>query len=131
MFFSNGNIRNVVAMLPNVVKIDVEHDNVAWTLSNVVQFNVEIHNVVSILLNVVNYVDEHKNNVEPTLQPKNNVEPTLKCFWNVNKRPRWDPFSKYITVLPTNHYHKSLNVTCFRGSVILLWYLFILLFLYH
>ena len=65
MFFSNGNIRNVVAMLPNVVKIDVEHDNVAWTLSNVVQFNVEIHNVVSILLNVVNYVDEH--NVVSTL----------------------------------------------------------------
>ena len=48
-FFSNGPI-HVVAMLPNVVKIDVENDNVVLTFSNLVQFNVEKHNVVSTLI---------------------------------------------------------------------------------
>ena len=58
-FFSNGHIRNVVSTLPNVVKIDVENDNV-------VQFNVEKHNVVSTLFYVVNFnVDIH--NVVSTL----------------------------------------------------------------
>ena len=32
-FFSNGRIRNFVSTLPNVVKIDVENDNIASTLS--------------------------------------------------------------------------------------------------
>ena len=60
LFFSNGGIRNFVSTLPNVVKIDVENDNIASTLFNVVQFNVEIDNVVSTLLNVVNHnVDVH------------------------------------------------------------------------
>ena len=38
---------------------------------------------------------------------------------------------KYFTVLPIIHYHKGLHATCFRGSVIHLWYLFVLLFSYH
>ena len=49
-FFSNDHISIVVSTLPNVVKIDVENDNVVSTLSNVVQFNVENHNIVSTLL---------------------------------------------------------------------------------
>ena len=66
IFFSNDHISNVVLMLPNVVKIDVENGNVVSTLSNIVQFNVEKHNVVSKSFNVVNFnVDVH--NVVSTL----------------------------------------------------------------
>ena len=66
IFFSNGQIRNIVSTLLNVLKIDVENDNAVSTLSNNVQFNVKIHNIVSMLLNVVNYnADIH--NVVSTL----------------------------------------------------------------
>ena len=54
-FFSNGHIQTVLSTLPNVVKIEVENDNVVSTLSNVVQFNVEKHNVVSTLFYIVNF----------------------------------------------------------------------------
>ena len=36
IFFSNGHTHNVVSTLPDVVKIDVGNDNVAFTLSNFV-----------------------------------------------------------------------------------------------
>ena len=89
IFFSNGQIRNIVSTLLNVLKIDVENHNAVSTLSNNVQFNVKIHNVVSTLLNVVNYnADVH--NVATSYQPKNNVAPTLKCLlgsiWLVNRK---------------------------------------------
>ena len=51
IFFSNGHISNVVWTLPNVVKVDVENDNLFWrcltlfnsTLKyNVVSFNVDL-----------------------------------------------------------------------------------------
>ena len=50
VFFSNGNINNVVSTLPNVVKFHVENDSLVSTLSNV-QLNVEIDNVDSTLHN--------------------------------------------------------------------------------
>ena len=65
-FFSNGHICKVVSTLPNVVKINVENNNVVSTLSNVVQYNVEIRNVVLTSFNIVNFnVDLH--NVVSTL----------------------------------------------------------------
>ena len=61
IFFSNGHIRNAVSTLSNVVKIDVENDNVVLTFSNVVQFNLEIYNIVSTLLYVVNFNVDVRN----------------------------------------------------------------------
>ena len=55
IFFPDGHIRDVVSTFPNVVKIDVENDNVVSSLFNIVQFDAEIYNVVSVLLNVVNF----------------------------------------------------------------------------
>ena len=48
-FFSNSQIRNVVSALLNVVKTDVENDNLALMLSNVVQLNIKKYNVVPTL----------------------------------------------------------------------------------
>ena len=67
-FFSNGHNCIVGSTLHNVVKIDVENDNVVLRLMlpNVVQFNVEKYNIVSTLFKVVNFnVDVH--NVVSTL----------------------------------------------------------------
>ena len=88
-FFWNGHICRVVSTLPNVVKINIENNNVVLTLSNVVQFNVETHNVVSTFLTVVNFnVDEH--NVVSTLiwrcatsRRHIDLKATLNRRWNV------------------------------------------------
>ena len=44
-FFQNGHIHNVVSMLINVLKLDVENNNIFPMLSNVVYINIEIDNV--------------------------------------------------------------------------------------
>ena len=50
ILFSNGDIRNVVSTLSNVVQFNVEKHNVVSTLFYVVNFNVDKHNVVSTLI---------------------------------------------------------------------------------
>ena len=82
-FFSNVLFCRVVSTLRNIVKIDVENDNIVLTLSNVVQFNVEKH-VVSPLFYVVNF------NVASTLiwrcatsRRHINLKATLNRRWNV------------------------------------------------
>ena len=90
VFFRNGHFHNFVSTLTNVVKLDVEKDNVISTFSNVVHINVEIHSVDQTLFDVVNSnVEIHRSclNVDLRLyhvttpyQPKHNVETTLKCL---------------------------------------------------
>ena len=123
IFFPNGHICNVVSILLNVVKIDVEKDNVVLTLSNIVQFNVEIYNVVSThvstLLNVVNVnVDVH--NIVSTLiwccttsWRHINLKTTLNRRWNVC----WVNCICYVTIgFSSNSKLMETETHCF-GSV--------------
>ena len=48
--FFNGQIRNVVSTLPNIVQSNVEIGNVDSRLFNVVNSNVDVHNVVATLI---------------------------------------------------------------------------------
>ena len=59
--FETGHIHKVVLTLKNVVKLDVENNNITSTLSNVVNINVDINNVDLTLLNVVNFNIEIRN----------------------------------------------------------------------
>ena len=82
----NGHFPSVVSTLTDLVKLDVEKDNVDSTLPNFSRINVEIHNVDSMLSNVANSSIEMHNDdlrfyhVATSYQPKDNVEATLKCL---------------------------------------------------
>ena len=65
IFFSNGYI-------PNIVKIDVENNNVVSMLLNVVNYNVDVHNVVSTMIWRC-----------ATWQRHINLKTTLNRRWNV------------------------------------------------
>ena len=77
-------------MLPNVVKVFFENDNVVSTLSNVVKTNVEMENVDSTLFNVVNFnFDVHKVVSTliwrcATLRRHISIKTTLMRHWNVS-----------------------------------------------
>ena len=51
--FGNGHFLNVVSTFTNVLKLDVENENVTPTLCSIVLINVEIHNADSMLFDVV------------------------------------------------------------------------------
>ena len=98
--FANGHIHNVVSMLINVKKLNVENNNTIWTLSNVVNINVEINSVDSILFSVVYYnVDKH-NVVSMFIwrclssRRHINLTTTLKCLLIIyHNILRWTPSS--------------------------------------
>ena len=54
-FFANGHIYNVASTLTNVVRLDVENNDVVLTFSNAVNMKVEIDNVDFTLYNVVHF----------------------------------------------------------------------------
>ena len=72
---------DVVSMLINIMKLDVETNSIALTLSNVVKISVEIDNVDLMLLNVVNFnVDLTLSNIATSYHAKHNFWTTLKGF---------------------------------------------------
>ena len=90
VLFRNGHFQNVVSTFTNVVKFDVENDNVVSTLSNAdAHINAEIHNTDSTLLDNVNSNVEIHNAISmlvlrcPTSRHRINQKTTLKQRWNV------------------------------------------------
>ena len=61
VLFRNGHFHSVISTLTDVVKLDVEKDNVVSTWPNFRRINVEIHNVDSMLSNVANPSTEMHN----------------------------------------------------------------------
>ena len=60
--FGNGQMQNVVSMLINAMRLDVQNNNIVSALANVVNINVEIDNVNLTLFNVENF-NVHIHNV--------------------------------------------------------------------
>ena len=81
-FFGNKHFHDVVSTLINILKLDVDKDNVFSTLPKVVCISVEIHNVDSTLYVLVN------PNVEI-----HHVVSTMVWHWHIStKRQRWNNF---------------------------------------
>ena len=94
--FQNGHIQNVILTLINVVKLDVENNNIASRLSNVVNISVEKDSVDLTLFNIANF-NVYIHNVVSTLiwqcpalratsyHPNNNFETMLKGFLDIGE----------------------------------------------
>ena len=80
--FGNKHFHDVVSTLINILKLDVDKDNVFSTLPKVVCISVEIHNFDSTLYVLVN------PNVEI-----HHVVSTMVWHWHIStKRQRWNNF---------------------------------------
>ena len=115
-FDENGHIQNVVSMLINVVKLDVQNnivninveiDNVNLTLFNITNFNVYIHSVVSMLIWYC-----------PTSRSHITLTTTLRQRWNVfwvlkNVAKNLNNFVKFIK-LKTYIFSRIRLTCCFR-----------------
>ena len=60
-FSENGHIHNVVSLVINVMKLDVENNSIVSTLYNVVNINAEVDNVDLTLFNVGNFNVDVRN----------------------------------------------------------------------
>ena len=112
----NGHIYSVVSMLINVVKLEVENNNVVSTLSNAFNIYFEIDNIGGTMFNIVHINVDIYNVIStwiwhcPTLWCHINLTATFKQFWNVC----WGILPSIIKTLWTICYTSS--CTIYRSS---------------